>query len=251
LRNQYVLRGHLFSARAIELLIEARHPDLMAPAVELTPEARRESERLRRSAREGAASDLLTLLAEGDLVAILLSDFGHHASIPVSMWRGKDGLARLLSGRLRMQFPRQYEGTTDGRVLIKEADLRRCARLPPITQQDEPNSPTTSPQMSLSSGPDYQNSSGHPGIAPLAAQNPVAISQPKPPIAAAELDRWYEARRNDWPSDRRPPSADDDLIDARSAYPDRRITREAVRAVRKRKAPGAWTSHGRRKRAPE
>jgi hypothetical protein len=236
LPDQYVLRGYLPTAQAIDLLIEARHPDLVSPAADLAPDARRAVERQRRSARESAVGDLRTALAEGDLVAALLSDHGRHASIPLSMWRGRNGLASLLSGRLRMQFPTQYEGTTDGQVLIEEAGLRRWARLQPITrQQDEPTG--GGPQMSPHApGPD---------------QTPVAPSQPKPPIAPAELDRWYEARRSGWPSDRKPPSADDDLIDARSAYPDRRITREAVRAVRKRKAPEEWTSHGRRKRAPE
>jgi hypothetical protein len=75
------------------------------------------------------------------------------------------------------------------------------------------------------------------------------IKQCKPPIAPAELALWYEARRDDWPNDRKHPSEAEDLTDARDCYPDHHITREAMRTVRARLAPKTWTSHGRRKHA--
>ena len=78
-----------------------------------------------------------------------------------------------------------------------------------------------------------------------------SISAPKPDVAVAALRKWYIDRRDRWPDDRKHPSQDRDLVDARENFPSRRVSREAIRAMRAEHAPAAWTSHGRRKLARE
>jgi hypothetical protein len=69
------------------------------------------------------------------------------------------------------------------------------------------------------------------------------------PVAVQALKDWYIERRDNWPSDGEDPSADRDLIDARTQFPNNTVSREVVRVVRANLAPDSWTAHGRRKPA--
>jgi hypothetical protein len=85
----------------------------------------------------------------------------------------------------------------------------------------------------------------------VAGSEAVRTARQKRPVSAAALQKWYAKRCNYWPSHRKHPSQDDDLTDARQQFPEHNVTRPAIRAVRKRLAPKAWTDHGRRKLAPQ
>jgi hypothetical protein len=74
-----------------------------------------------RSMRGAAASDIRSALAEGDLTAIVLFDQGDDLPVNKSMWRAKDGLSKVWSGRISVKRPFAV-GPTEGQALIKEAD---------------------------------------------------------------------------------------------------------------------------------
>jgi hypothetical protein len=76
----------------------------------------------------------------------------------------------------------------------------------------------------------------------------VGQSLPLPP-PQQDLRLWYERRVQGWPSAQKHPSADQDLQDARQAFPLNHVTREAIRVLRSGSAPTHWTAHGRRKLA--
>ena len=58
-------------------------------------------------------------------------------------------------------------------------------------------------------------------------------SQPagrKPPVSSAALSQWYTNRRDGWPADRKHPSQDEDLAEAKERFPEHHVTRDASNA---------------------
>ena len=80
-------------------------------------------------------------------------------------------------------------------------------------------------------------------------EDPIRPRARQPPVANAALEKWYVERRGLWPIDRKHPSQDEDLVDARQQFPDHNVTRPAIRAMRAKHAPASWTAHGRPKLA--
>ena len=76
-----------------------------------------------RSNLEAAAHEIRSALADNILPAILLTDSGHDVPIDKKPWRSAKGLDYVWSGRVRMQMPEQYDGTTEGQALIKDSDF--------------------------------------------------------------------------------------------------------------------------------
>jgi hypothetical protein len=74
------------------------------------------------SAREAAASEIRTALAEGDFPAMMLASHGHEAPIPPATWRAKGGLECVKAGRVRIRFPDSID-VVEGRAFVKEIDL--------------------------------------------------------------------------------------------------------------------------------
>jgi hypothetical protein len=74
------------------------------------------------SLREAAATDLRAALAEGDISAILLTNYGREEPISKSRWRANDGLTCVQTGRIDVQLPFGI-GPTKGQALIKEEDF--------------------------------------------------------------------------------------------------------------------------------
>jgi hypothetical protein len=67
-------------------------------------------------------------------------------------------------------------------------------------------------------------------------------------LAEAKHENWYEKRVSNW-GDSSGPTADDDLKEIRKAFPESPLTRDALRALRRKLAPKTWTKQGRRKTA--
>lgn len=80
-------------------------------------------EKQERSERAVAARDIRTALAEGDFAAILVTDYGHEAAIPISRWRANDALQCVRKGQIEMQLPTATMGTSRGRAFIKGVDF--------------------------------------------------------------------------------------------------------------------------------
>ena len=184
-----------------------------------------------------AAIEVRTALAEGDLSAILQLDSGDQKPIKQSRWRAADGLSVVWSARDRMALP-IHPSFAVGTVLIAEEDLAGWSIGAPkkasnidvsvIAQDAAPNTLTTD-------------------RAPAAANAPSDAR--RRPVADATFNKWYCDRRDQWPTDRKHPSQDEDLADARGRFPANRVTREAIRAVRSQHALPSWTAQGRRKLA--
>lgn len=68
------------------------------------------------------------------------------------------------------------------------------------------------------------------------------------PVPARTLEDWYCKRRDEWPDDKKHPSEAEDVADAVQHFTSHFVSRDRVRAVRKRHAPNSWTAHGRRKK---
>jgi hypothetical protein len=67
--------------------------------------------------------------------------------------------------------------------------------------------------------------------------------------AQAPLREWYTSRVNAWPSEKTPPSREEDVADARTAG--FAVAERKIHALRKEIAPTHWTQKGRRKTAQE
>lgn len=73
-----------------------------------------------------------------------------------------------------------------------------------------------------------------------------ALGKEKPAYPRAKLDAWYENRVRSWPDGEPEPTEADDLEAARQEMRTA-ISRDAIRALRKRLAPPAWLKSGPRK----
>jgi len=116
------------------------------------------------AAREAAARDVRSALAEGDISAILLIDNGDETPISISRWRAKDGFTAVQTGRIDVRLPFGIS-TTKGRVLIKEIDFIVWLSI---------NAPKPFSQVSVS----------------VIAQNPAPRNQvAKPPVSTPSLEQ--------------------------------------------------------------
>lgn len=78
--------------------------------------------------------------------------------------------------------------------------------------------------------------------------SPEAATRPslRGPPAPARLQQWYETRVRDWPQGKKHPSPFDDWEAAQAEFPMNHVTRDSIRALRRKHAPAEWTAHGRR-----
>jgi hypothetical protein len=236
-----------------------------------------------RSLRATAANDIRSALAEGDFPATLLTNNGQGTVISALRWRDRDGLTGVRTGRVGFGFA---IGTIYGQVLIKRIDFITWMSVNApkkfshfgvsiIVPSQTPHADISGPSRSRSHSTDLRPLWPAPGGELLVgeqSQNPIvdtsagdqtgSVSPPsvsaedhrsgrQPSVAPATLVRWYAERRDAWPSNRKLPSQDEDLADAKECFPGHNVTREAIRTVRARHAPVSWKAHGRRKLAPK
>lgn len=72
------------------------------------------------AALDGARSHLRQALGDGDLAAVVLTEAGSLASVPVERWRTVEGIRAIKSGHLERSFPHWIGGA----VLVEQAAFR-------------------------------------------------------------------------------------------------------------------------------
>lgn len=178
------------------------------------------------SLRIAAAKEFRAALAEGELFAMLLTADGHERRIDKSRWRASDGWDCMWKDRISPEFTNDLFPN-----LVIVDSLSKYG-------------------VALISEPlfDKWMNTGSCVIEPVEDRGTRSDCRPAP---TAALRKWYQARVQGWPADRKSPSEAQDWEDAKMAFPERKVTRDSIRLLRRELAPPAWTAHGRRKLARE
>lgn len=85
---------------------------------------------------------------------------------------------------------------------------------------------------------------------PAAAPQTAPERSSKPPVSRAAIEEWYGRRTKSWSAPRFPSEAQD-WEAAKAEFPNRSVTRDAVRALRAEAAPEEWKAGGRPKNPRE
>jgi hypothetical protein len=173
--------------------------------------------------RHAAARKLWTALAEGELVAILLTADGQERCIDKARWRASDGWNCIWQDRISIEYINdpidrhfaERSASGYGVALITESRFDR-----------------------------WMNGSSS---SPTEVTGTQSTQLHRQPPSKRAVQNWYEARVQNWPEDLEHPSMEDDLKEAKDKFPQNHVTRESIRALRREFAPPTWTSSGRRK----
>jgi hypothetical protein len=168
---------------------------------------------------DSVANELRVGLAEGDLVAKLLTDDGHDHTINKSRWRASDGMNCVKKDRISLTprtdpFDLSDLNSKEGVAFLMEAQFEGWMEAKPSTILQH----------------DIQE-----------------FAPPRRPPSKSDLRTWYTARVQGRPADQQYPSELRDWEDAKKAFSEFHVTRDSIRVLRAELAPPAWTAPGRRK----